>query len=85
MSGSETDKLASIWDENWWVKNEKSELDSEVDADCGVVRIGAATILAPYQDKPIVRGSAQERHEEDVDIDGISINTLESRFGKEIH
>ena len=36
--------------------------------------IGAAAILEPYQDEQIVRESAQERDEEDVDIDsGIEI------------
>ena len=79
MSGSETDKLASTSNKNSWAER---ELDDEVDADCGVVSIGAAAILAPYQDEPIVRESAQERNEEDINIDGISINTLESRFGK---
>ena len=79
MSGSETDKLASTSNKNSWAE---SELDSEVDADCGVVSIGTATILPPYQDEPIVRESAQERNEEDIDIDGISINTLESKFEK---
>ena len=79
MSGSETDKLASTSNKN---SRAESELGSEVDADCGVVSIGAAAILAPYQDEPIVRESAQEINEEDIDIDGISINTLESRFGK---
>ena len=79
MSGSETDKLASTSNKHSWAE---SELDSEVDADCGVVSIGAAAILAPYQDEPILRESAQERNEEDIDIDGISINTLESKFEK---
>ena len=61
MSGSETDKLASTSNKHSWAE---SELDSEVNADCGVVSIGAATILAPYQDEPIVRESAQERDED---------------------
>ena len=42
MSGSETNELASTLNENSWAE---SELDSEVDADCGVVSIGAAAIL----------------------------------------
>ena len=71
--------MAATSNENSWVE---SELDSEVDADCGVVTIGATAILAPYQDEPIITESAQERDEEDVDIDGISINILELMFRK---
>ena len=65
MSGSETDKFTSVSNENSWAE---SELDSEVDADCGVVSIGTVAILASYHDERIVRESSQERDEEDVDM-----------------
>ena len=64
--------------------NESSTTESESDADYGVVNLGAGAIV-PYQDDPIIPEGNMEvgdivDHKED--IDGIPLESLESRFEK---
>lgn len=79
MSGSETDELENISPE---CSSIESDQDSEFNADCGVVAIGPA-IKTPYEDEPIIHGeNITEEHEEELDIDGIPVSVLESRYEK---
>ena len=57
-------------------------LSPESDQD-GVVVIGAA-ITTPYKDKQILHSENTEETDEEVDIDGILLHELKSRFEKEI-
>lgn len=41
-----------------------------------------ATALEPYQDEPLASSSDEEIDDDDADIDGIPLETLEARFEK---
>ena len=79
MSESETDESESFSKD---CSLAESDQDSEVNSDCRVVAIGSA-ITTPYEDEPILHGENMEESEEEVNIDGILLHVLESRFEKE--
>ena len=63
--------------------NESSVMESESDADYGVVNLGAGAMV-PYQDEPIIHepNVAGDIAYDEEDIDGIPLESLESRFEK---
>ena len=64
--------------------SESSLAESKLDADYGVVNLGAGGIV-PYLDKPILpEGIAEARNDEEEDIDRIPLESLEARFEKRI-
>ena len=64
------------------VSNERSLAESDSESDYGVVNLGAAGIV-PYQDEPILPDDiAEEESDEEEDIDGIPLESLEARFQK---
>ena len=66
------------------VSSERSLAESDSEPDYGVVNLGAAGIV-PYQDEPIILPddiAEEEECDEDEDIDGIPLESLEARFQK---
>ena len=63
------------------VSNERSLAESDSESDNGVVNLGAAGTV-PYQDEPIILPDdiAEEERDEEEDIDGIPLESLEARF-----
>ena len=80
MSGSGSD-TRSISDNGSFVQSEESE------EDYGVVNLGEGGIM-PYQDEPLLPqgmdGEDVGNHDNDEDIDGIPLASLEARFEKRV-
>jgi hypothetical protein len=83
MSESVTDDSETPINNNL---SSEDEYESDTDSDCGAVQVNMGdteSILAPYEDEPILtQDEIEQEFEDEVDIDGIRISALQERFEK---